>query len=208
MTHEHELNEKLAYEWFCKNYDAEAILAGGYDSTISDIYSPKLGCYVEVKMINATTSARCGQFTIGTINNNPFSILIYNGIDLENNLRNFVRYHYTNKQVGYFIIGIGETEYTLLTIEDFLEVAKFSLPRPYEKKSGTDHCPKKYQKKLLQDHPEFIIRDGCVYCVDSTKWKTYLFSDNIKFYISDKTGGEVRKCSTTNNLTYHIEVKI
>jgi hypothetical protein len=204
----YELNEKMAYEWFCKNYDAEAILAGGYDSTISDIYSPKFGCYVEVKMMNSTTSTRCGQFTESTINNNPFSILLYNGIDLENNLRNFVEYHYTAKQVGYFIVGIGETEYTLLSMEEFLKVGKFSFPKPYKKRSGTNHCPKKYQEKLLQDHPEFTIKDGYVYCVDPTKWKTYLFSEGIEFFISDKTGGEVRKCSTTNNLTYHIEVKM
>ena len=206
MTHEQ--NEQMAHKWFCNNYDAEAKLEGGYDSTISDIYSPKFDCYVEVKMINVSTSARCGQFTEGTINSNPFAILLYNGIDIDTNLRNFVQYHYSTKGVKYFIVGIGEEEYRLLTLEEFLSLSNFSLPKPYRKKSGTSHCPKKYQEKILQIDDDFQIRDGYVYCMNPSKWKTYIFLDDAKFYISDKADGEVRKCSTTNNLTYHIEVKM
>ena len=206
MTHEQ--NEQKAYMWFCANYDPNATLEGGYDSTVSDIYSPKLEGYVEIKMINKSTSARCGQFTAGTMGTNPFAVLIYNEVELDKNLRNFVQYHYASKGVKYFIVGIDEEEYQLLSMEDFLDAAVFSFPKPYEKKSGTSHCPKKYQEKLLRDNSDFEIRDGYVYCVNPIRWKTYIFSDGVKFYIGDKTGGEVRKCSTTNNLTYHIEVKM
>ena len=98
-------NETAAFEWFKKNYDAEAELMGGFDSTKSDIYSHKYQCYVEVKMISSTSSARCGQFTEGTVNKNPYSIYLINEKNLDDNLINFVRYHYGQKDVGYFIVG-------------------------------------------------------------------------------------------------------
>lgn len=55
-----------AYNWFKEKYDNKAQLCGGSNSTLSDIYSPKLDTYVEIKQL--MPSARCGQFTANTAN--------------------------------------------------------------------------------------------------------------------------------------------
>ena len=199
-------NEIKAHLWFTETYDSDATLNGGYDATKSDIYSPKFGSWIEVKMIDKHSSARCGQFTDGTISKNPFSILLLNGQNIEENLINFVRYHYQEKQVEYFIVG-SEDDFMLLSIEEFLSTAKFSLAKPYHKKSGTSSCPKKYWSDLIRNY-NFIEQDGRIYCKDDSRFGEYFFHEGIKFFISKTNQGEVRKCSSTNNLTYHIEVKM
>ena len=199
-------NEAAAFEWFKKNYDAEAELIGGFDSTKSDIYSHKYQCYVEVKMISSTSSARCGQFTEGTVSKNPYSIYLINEKNLDDNLINFVRYHYGQKDVGYFIVG-EDGNYTLMSLAAFLQNAEFTLAKPYCKKSGTSPCPKKYFDALAA-MDDFAVIDGRMFCNNTNRFGEYFYHDGAKFFISVKSNGEVRKCSTTNNLTYHIEVKM
>ena len=199
-------NETAAFEWFKANHDADAQLIGGFDSTQSDIYSHKYQCYVEVKMISSTASARCGQFTEGTIDKNPYAIHLINEKNLNDNLINFVRYHYGQKDVGYFIVGT-EGNYTLMSLAAFLENAEFTLAKPYHKKSGTSPCPKKYFDDLAA-MDDFEVVEGRMFCRDGKRFGEYFYHNGVKFFISVKSGGEVRKCSTTNNLTYHIEVKM
>ena len=157
-------------------------------------------------MISSTASARCGQFTEGTIDKNPYAIHLINEKNLNDNLINFVRYHYGQKDVGYFIVGT-EGNYTLMSLAAFLENAEFTLAKPYHKKSGTSPCPKKYFDTLAA-MDDFAIIDGRMFCNNTNRFGEYFYHEGVKFFISVKSNGEVRKCSTTNNLTYHIEVKM
>ena len=200
-------NEKCAYEWFKHNHDSSAVLAGGYNANESDIYSPKYEGYIEIKMLMGTKGARCGQFTMSTIENNPYAILILNGDASQETLANFVKHHYEEKQVKYFIVGDVEEGYRLLTMEDFIKISIFSI-QSYAKRSGTSSCPKKYQDILLKENTSFYLDGKKIFCRDDSKWGEYLFSQRQEFFISEKCNGEVRKCSNTKNLTYHIEVRL
>ena len=205
MTYEQ--NERAAYEWFTTNYDKEATLVGGMDSTQSDIYSPKFGCYVEVKMITKALSARCGQFVESTMDNNPFSSRLLSD-ESDENLKGFVRYHYSQKDVGYFIVGDGD--YTLLTMEDFLSLAQFTFAKPYLKRSGTNKCSKKMADMLLSNFSELVRKDdGDVYCEDESRFGEVFAFDGREFVISSKNKGQVRvRGKAPQNVTYHIEVKM
>lgn len=88
-------SEDIAYKYFVEKYDNNAKLYGGMDSTVSDIYSFKYG-WIEVK--DLTHGARAGQFTDSTINENPYSKKLLKD-NKEENCKNFVRYHYTQKKL-------------------------------------------------------------------------------------------------------------
>lgn len=200
-------NEQKAFEWFKQNFDPAAELHGGYDSTEADIYSPKMFGYIEVKMIDNKHSARCGQFTINTRFDNPAATAILNGNTSQDKLQEFVSYHYRTKKVVGFIIGIDEQSYCYLTFDDFLKTAFFSV-QSYCKRSGTRPCPIKDQDALLGLYEDFIRQDKRLYCPKKERWGEYFFYNNEEFFISLKNQGEIRKCSNTKNMTYHIEVKI
>ena len=200
-------NEQCAFEWFRRHFDPTAELRGGYDSTEADIYSPKMLGYVEIKMIDSKHSARCGQFTVNTRFDNPAATAILNGNISQEKLQEFVRYHYNTKKVVGFIVGLNEQTYCYLTFEDFLRECIFSV-QSYCKRSGTRSCPIKDQENILKICNDFVRQDNKIYCLNKDKWGEYFFYNGEEFFISLKNQGEIRKCSNTKNMTYHIEVKI
>lgn len=200
-------NEQKAFEWFKQNFDSTAELRGGYDSTESDIYSPKLGGYIEVKKIDSKNSARCGQFTHNTRYNNPASIAIMNGNQTQEKLHEFVEYHYKQKQVIAFIVGLTMDTYQLLDYKEFFNACEFSI-QSYGKRSGPTQCPLKYQDGIISTHPHFEKREKRLYSPNEEEWGTYFFYNEQEFFISTTNKGEVRKCSNTKNLTYLVVVKI
>lgn len=199
-------NEHLAYNWFKENYDPAAEYKGGYDSTVSDIYSPKYGGYIEIKLMDESHEARCGQFTDRTVDSNPYAIAIIGGNTTQNVLKNFVAHHYSKKQVVCFIVGSDEN-YRLLTNEEFIDQTYFYMDI-YAKKSGTKSCPKKYQQSILDLSEEFLTMDGKLYCLNKDKWGEYFYASDSKFFISQKNNGEVRKCDIAHSTTFHIKGKL
>lgn len=199
-------NEQNAYTWFKENYDPAAEYKGGYDSTVSDIYSPKYGGYIEIKLMDETHQVRCGQFTDKKIGINPYAIAIFGGDVAQKTLQNFVVHHYSYKQVVRFIIG-SDKNYRLLTTDEFINQSYFFLD-VYAKKSGTKSCPKKYHPTLLAFNDKFIETEGKLYCIDETKWGEYFYMSDNKFFISKKNNGEIRKCDTAHSTTFHIKAKL
>ena len=199
-------SEERAYAWFKTYIDENAKLLGKENSTIGDIYSPKYSTYIEVKDI--TNGARCGQFTESTIKNNPFAQAIYDGNCGLEICEQFVRYHYTNKQVTHFIIINGD-DLSFYSFDDFFLKYNFEVQNPYTKRSGTRSAPKKDISLLLASDINFYLADdGKVYCPDRDKWGTYVSINNLFDYFISKTNqGELRKRSSTMNLTWHLLIK-
>lgn len=199
-------SEKQAYLWFKITIDPDAILCGGEDSTVGDIYSPLYQGYIEVKDI--TTGARCGQFTQSTIINNPYAQAIYDGDYNSEICREFVKYHYKNKGISYFII-INDNDLSFYSFEDFFMNYTFEVQKPYEKRSGTSKAPKKDIPVLLSMDSSFsVYEDGRIYCNDSTRWGEYFsMTEPFDYFISKNNNGELRKRSTTKNLTWHLLIK-
>lgn len=207
MTHQE--YEKLALDWFVKNFDAEAEAKGGNDSTVSDIYSPKFHGYVEVKMIDAKNSARCGQFVEDTPSANPYAALLQNGQDTAENVIGFVKFHYSQKGVKYFIVGTED--FALLTFDQFFAMADFSLAKPYKKKSGSSPCPQKYMSELIAINPDFAIVDKQLYCLTASRYGEKFVYDGVSFMISSSTTcpGRINKLSKpAEKATYHLHVKM
>lgn len=182
--------EQKSFEWFKTTYDINAVAQGQEDSTHSDIYSPKFSCYIEIKDL----PSRCGQFTESTICNNPFAEAIKAGDSSK--CKDFVRFHYKSKQVKYFIVN-----YHLYSMDEFLSTFNFSIQKPYNKRSETRSAPKKDWANLLEQ--DFIQKNNKIYCSDFSKWGTYLPNN----YFISKTTGELRKQSSTNNITWHILIE-
>ena len=199
-------NEQKAYTWFKENYDPAAEYKGGYDSTVSDIYSPKYGGYIEIKLMDETHQVRCGQFTDKKVGTNPYALSILCGDATQETLQNFVAHHYSAKQVVKFIIGSNEN-YHLLTNDEFIKQAHFFMD-VYAKKSGTKTCPKKYRPMILVFGDKFIETEGKLYCTDKDKWGEYFYVSDYKFFISKDNHGEVRKCDTAHSTTFHIKAKL
>lgn len=195
-------SENSAYEWFKKNIDPNATQYGGENANVPDIYSPLYESFVEVKDI--TNGARCGQFTEGTISNNPFASAIYNGNCSADICCNFVKYHYSQKNVSHFII-IDNDYLTLYDFDTFFASHIFSLQAPYCKRSGTRQAPKKDIPYLLNENASFVLSDnGRVYCTDTSQWGTYLITPMGDYFISKTNQGELRKQSNTFNMTWHL----
>lgn len=204
---DYEIHERKAYNWFKENYDSAAEYKGGYDSTVSDIYSPKFQCFIEVKMIDIKSTARCGQFVEGSMSTNPYVDLLQNGMETIDNLKGFVRYHYDEKNVRYFIVGIES--FSLLSMEEFLERVIISLAKPYKKRSGTNSCSKKISLKLIELDSEFKLVDNKPYCTNQNRFGEIFVYDNKEFFISSKNNGEIRsRGRAPEKSTYHIEVKL
>ena len=204
---DYETNERNAYIWFKENYDPAAEYKGGHDSTVSDIYSPKFQCFVEVKMIDTKSTARCGQFVEKSVSANPYVDLLQKGMETIENLKGFVRYHYSEKNVRYFIVGIEN--FSLLSIEEFLEQTIISLAKPYKKRSGTHSCSKGISLKLIELDSEFELVDNKPYCINQNRFGEIFVYDNKEFFISGKNNGEIRsRGKAPEKNTYHIEVKL
>ena len=203
----HETHERKAYNWFKENYDSAAEHKGGYDSTVSDIYSPKFQCFIEVKMIDTKSTARCSQFVEGSTSANPYVELLQKGMETVDNLKGFIRYHYGKKDVKYFIVGIEN--FSLLPMEEFLEQTIISLAKPYKKRSGTNPCGKKISLKLIELDSEFVLIDNKPYCTNQKRFGEIFVYDNKEFFISDKNNGEIRtRGKVPKKSTYHIEVRL
>ena len=199
-------SEQRAYQWFKTHIDPDAILIGGGDSTQADIYSHKFDAYVEIKDI--TSGARCGQFTKTTIKDNPFAQAIYDGDYSPATCYQFVQFHYNKKNVTHFIIIDGDEIY-FHSFEEFLSKYTFEVQNPYQKRSGTRQAPKQDIAPLLNSDEEFILEDnGRVYCHNSDRWGEYVSLETpFDYFISKKNNGELRKRSTTQNMTWHLLIK-
>lgn len=186
--------EKQAYEWFCNNYDKEAIYFGRHNSKKPDIYSPKLNCYIEVKC----PKAQCGQFTEKTASKNPYSFNIMRGEPVE---KEWVKYDLQQKQIKYVIIVFSQPH--LYILEDFLRASVIKLEKRSTKKSGSRKCSKKVRETLIKEGYELFLKEG----------RTYLNNpSNERITIDDKDvllSREVRILSHTNNPTwiFSLEVK-
>ncbi|MDD7753587.1 MAG: hypothetical protein PUJ51_03630 [Clostridiales bacterium] len=198
--------EEQGYLWFKENIDPNAEACGGEDSTVGDIYSPLYDSYIEVKDI--TVGARCGQFTESTIKNNPFAQAIYDGNDDPKICREFVKYHYSKKNISHFIVINGK-DLALYPYDDFFVKFNFEIQKPYEKRSGTRQAPKKDIPVLIAMDSEFILgQDSKVYCNNPNRWGDYFsMTDPFDYFISKNNQGELRKRSSTKNLTWHLLIK-
>lgn len=182
---------------------------GGYNSNISDIYSPKLKSYTEVKFLGEdnTTKARCGQFTDTTIGHNPYSINIINATNnKEQNkaILQFVKHHYYDKQAYYFIIG-SPLSLWFGSLEEFLKHFNFTLAKPYNKRNGS-HRPsqKALQSFISSISNEIKINGEKVYITNKSLVNQYYEITNYLFYINKQA--ELRVCAKNYSKTYHIEV--
>lgn len=197
-------SELLAFNWFKDNYDNEAILKGEENSNYSDIFSPKFNSYIEVK--DLTDGARAGQFTESTIKNNPFSEKIYRDEYTNNDIIEFIKYHYQKKNVSHFIV-IYNNEIQMYNWDNFFNAFVFELQKPYKKRSGTRSAPKKDFNDLLLN-PDFYQENDKIYCRNTSyKGQYYSLKNPFDYFIS-KTNGELRKRSNTNNLTWHMIIKL
>ena len=198
-------SEKRAYQWFKGNIDPKAENKGSADSTISDIYSPLYKSFIEVKDI--TNGARCGQFTESTIKDNPFAQAIYSGNADATLCRQFVQFHYNKKNVTHFIV-IDGNNFSLYSFAEFFRTYNFEVQKPYEKRSGTRSAPKKDISLLLDFDAEFFLgEDNKVYCYNENRKGSYVsLIDTFDYFISKQTG-ELRKRSTTKNMTWHLLIK-
>lgn len=196
--------ELRAYEWFKNFYDEDAVLYGQSDSIHSDIYSPQFNGYIEIKQL--CPSARCGQFTQSTAVY-PLCQDVINDIWNEDNAKEFVKLHYSNKQVVKFLI-ITDTDYKLENFDDFLNNYKFQW-QAYAKKSGTRSTAKKYYNQILETIPS-EIKNNKIYTTDENLVGQYFWIDDNEFFISKtKTSyKEIRQCSKTKNHTWLVEVSV
>ena len=198
-------SEIKAYKWFKETIDPNAIDCGKEDSTVGDIYSPLYDAYVEVKDI--ANGARTGQFTESTIKDNPFAQAIYDNNYTPEICRQFVQYHYRKKNVAYFIT-VNEDILLFFNFEDFFNKYTFEVQNPYKKRSGTSQAPKKDISTLLNMDNEFFLKDGKVYCSNTNRWGEYVSMTNpFDYFISKTKQGELRKRSTTQNMTWHLLIK-
>ena len=185
--------EQFAYKWVLLNFSDKCQLKGGYNSTESDIYVPESKTYIDVKYINP--SARCGQFTENNINNE-----LLNGSEAV--IKEYVEAYYHNKKVQYVFYG-NENNFYFDTLHNWINKCHFSLAKPYKKRSGTSKLPQK-DRKLFEDNLLFI-KEGRTYIKDNTLKNSYIEKGGNTYLINNNS--EIRKCSQTKNLTYHIEVK-
>lgn len=189
-----ELNENKAYYWFIKNYDDKAIKNGGKNSTCSDIYSPKFKCFIEVKKL----PSHCGQFTINT-GKSKLCKEIINGNLNENTAKLYVKQHYKNKQVKYFIIKI-KNKFELLSYNDFFNKCNFNW-KIINAKSGTKSFPKEnrelldkiFKKNYYKYNDKFYVKDENII-------GSYFYNNLI--YIGKNK--EIRYCSQTYTKTWQV----
>lgn len=198
-------SEVKAFMWFKSNIDPDATEIGEENSVVSDIYSPLYDAYIEVKDIS--NGARCGQFTESTIKNNPYAQAIYNGCADSNICRDFVKFHYNKKNVSYYIVVDGN-DMKFYSAEEFFNSFNFEMQTPYAKRSGTRQAPKKDIPLLLELDSEFFVADdNKIYCSNENRKGEYFSLANPFDYFISKQSGELRKRSSTQNMTWHLLIK-
>ena len=202
--------EEAVLNYIKENYDSEAVLQGGMDSTSNDIISPVLGA-IEVK----ETIAQCGQFTIGTADKYKYSneiIAAFNN-DFHNNAvltdsilcAKWIKDYYLNqKQVNYFGLYNKKTKKIyLLTPEEFFNQCSFSCTYR-AKQSGTSSAPKWVDKYVKPEWDVYRTADNKLYARnfnpndDSQVVYGTDTRGNLK-KISIRPSGEIRVHSNTKN---------
>lgn len=200
--------EKNALMFIQKEIDRGAILIGGSNSYSSDILLPNSN-FIEVKKIPA---AAFGQFTESTIDNNPFSNKILstflnsnsdNKIYLDNLGKDWVEYHYRQKNVSHFLLF--DSSFKLVTIEDFIKDNTFYCTGR-AKASGSSKCPKKYYEQLT-NILDLEIKNDRIYAKDNNLFGSYIEIDKVRFFVSKKNKGEIRKCSEIKNFTILLNIE-
>ncbi|MBO7080068.1 MAG: hypothetical protein J6W64_09775 [Bacilli bacterium] len=200
-------SEQAGCEWFKETYDSEATWVGKSDSTVSDVFSPKFNCYIEVKQY---PSVACGQFTEGTGDKFPICQQILDGDISEQTAREYSKLHYKAKNVGYFVIIKDGTPY-FYNFEDFFNSYTFKWDiRP--KWSGSNPLPQRDAEAVLAALPEgcTAVKEGKQYFVHDKKWHGEYIIVNDNVYIISKSKncpGRINKRGSTKNMTYHVQFK-
>lgn len=192
-------SEAIAYNFYKNNYDPQAIYEGKSDSTIPDIYSPKIKGYVEVKKAE---SFQCGQFTKSTIKNNPLSELFLEG---EVSAESWVKEHYRQKNVKLFILVFENNDLQIFDFNTFFSKVNISLEDRNFKGSGSSPCPKKDINKLKQaGYDVYLGRDNFVH-YNNQPFLSKIFIGGYRYQFGKKNYKSeylVRKLSNTKNQTW------
>lgn len=198
-----EKNELKAFELFKQNVDSQATYTGGSNSTEADIYSPKLCGYVEVKTLDK--EAFGGQFTATTAIY-PVCQKVLNGEVTAETAKEFSKAHYADRKVKQFIT-IKDDEISFYDFQTFFEKFNFDW-QIRRKKSETREVPKKDVEAIVKQIPGGVYeQDGKWFVNDESLAGQYFNINGANFFISSRNCGEVRKCSNTNNMTYHVVIK-
>ena len=182
--------EEKALDYIHECFDEDAYLCGGCDSTVSDIYSPRYSCYIEVK--DLTHGARFGQFTSST--SDRYKDYLEQGLDV------FVNHWYESKGVGYFCL-FSNGRFSVVDREAFTKHrAKDFYLQTYAKRSGTRKLSKKALEIFIQFYPIEML-EGRIYCHELDA-SSYHRIAGYTYFIN--ANNEVRLCSTTCNVTCHV----
>jgi len=206
-------SEYIGLNYVKKFIDPDAYGIGGFNAAAPDIISPRLNSIIEVK----EPVAQAGQFVKSTINKNPFSRAIAAKPREEvtpEEAKNWVREHYRQKGVGYFLIVNKDSTCTFYTFEEFFANWNFKIESRSVKGSGSSPLAKKYWNQIPEDLLKIGLIDGfnsrkrkVKICPDKNLWN-YKYS--FKVLYDDKTiraagvnaNGMIYVKSTTRNETW------
>ena len=202
-------SEELAYMWYKNNIDNDAVKYGDNDSTTSDIWSPKINGWVEIK----EATAQCGQFTRETANKYKYASYIMSkdrkDVTSEDS-DNFSRNYYKDKEVKKFIRINKDNTFELLDIDDFFNSSIITLENRTTKSSGSrplskyayKYIPKEWEYEIINDRP-VIINDkylGATCEFTNTKGEKSIMWVSNK--VNQKSYKEIRILSNTKNETW------
>lgn len=200
--------ESMGLTFIQDHLDKNAILMGRSDSTKSDILLSD-GSYVEVKQPHA----QCGQFVADTAGENPYSAIFMSGTEHSSeDCRNWVRQHYKNKNVSYFLIGKTYDDFRLYSFEEFFTQAKviFKLQNRSGtgKKSGSADLPQR-DFQYIPEEWNAIIENKKAYSDCAKARYDYIDSQGIArtMYVSP-VGNRIKKLSNTNNATWIFQMEV
>lgn len=185
-----EETEDKALDYIQEYFDKDAYFCGGSNSMVSDIYTPRYSCYIEVK--DLTHGARFGQFTNSTAD--KYKDYLEQGLDV------FVNHWYENKGVGYFCL-FSKGCFSVVDREAFTKyrASDFYL-QSYAKRSGTRKPSKKAIEIFIQFYP-IEQSEGRIYCHELEP-NSYHRLAGYTFFINGNN--EVRLRSNTCNVTWHV----
>lgn len=205
--------EYIGLNFVKKFIDPDAYAIGGFNAAAPDIISPRLNAIIEVK----NYKAQAGQFVKSTIDKNPFSRAIAAKSREEvtsEEAKNWVREHYRQKGVGYFLIVNEDSTCTLYTFEDFFDNWDFKIELRSVKPSGSNPLAKKYWNQIPEDLLKIGLIDGfneskkkVKICPDKTLWNykysfKVLYDDNTIRNAGVNANGMIYVKSTTRNETW------
>lgn len=191
--------EQIGLQYIRKVLDPDAYGIGGFNAAQPDIICPNLNKRVEAKYCEA----QAGQFVKSTIEENPFSKIIAskNRKDVTaEEAKNWVREHYRQKKIDYFIIIYKDYSCTLYTFDEFFDNWNFKIELRQVKKSGSNPIAQKYWNQI----PEDLIKIGLIDGINSGKKKVKICSDkslwnykyNFKILYDD---GTIRDAGINSN---------